>query len=74
MKNILLKISDADFPFFMDLAKRLNCVPIDLDEEEDSKEIILKKFKKSIKNLKNLKKGKLETIPAEDFLNELRNI
>ena len=69
MKRISLNIKESKFQFFMELIKSLDFVQV--DDDGDSREAILKNVKKGLKEVKLAKKGKLKTTPARDFLNEV---
>lgn len=72
MKEVFLKIPDKEYNFFMKLIKSLGFVKIEsVDNKEDSKETTIKNIKKGFQEMKAIKEGKLETTPANSFLDEL---
>ena len=70
MKQIILNVKDAKYPFFLELVKSLDFVQIQ-EEMGDSKEEITTNLKQAFKDLKDYKEGKLNTTSAKDFLDEL---
>jgi len=56
MKRISLNIKESKFQFFMELIKSLDFVQV--DDDGDSREAILKNVKKGLKEVKLAKKRK----------------
>lgn len=71
MKELLIKIPEKEYSFFMKLIKNLGFVQIEQSIEGDSKEAIIQNLKHGFEDMKQIKKGKLKTKSANDFLNEL---
>ncbi len=71
MKEIVLKVPDREYSFFMKLIKSLGFVDIKEVDEGDSKEAIVENLKQGFKEMQLIKDGKLKTTSAKDFLNEL---
>ena len=69
MKQITLNIKEGKFQFFLELVKSFDFVQI--EDDGDSKDTIIKNLKKGIEEVKLAKQGKLKTTSARDFLNEL---
>jgi hypothetical protein len=71
-KQVVLKVSNSKYPFFMELLKNFEFVQIEEDDNQgDSKEEIIANLTQAFKELKLIKEGKLKTTPAKEFLNEL---
>lgn len=72
MKLLVEIQNESKVPFIMEFLKSQPYIRSKtIEEVGDSKEQIVKKLKKASKNLDLYKKGKLKTISAKDFLNEL---
>lgn len=76
MKQVVLNIKESKYEFFMELVKNLGFVSvesaaIDEEDEEDSKEQILKNIEQGFKELKLYKEGKMKFTPLNEFLNEI---
>lgn len=71
MKEVILKIPEKKYRFFMELIKNLGFVKIEKEEEGDSREEIVRSIRSGFKDMKRHNEGKLKTTPAQDFLNEL---
>ncbi len=71
MKEVILKVPDKKYGFFMELIKSLGFVKVEKVGEGDSKEEIVENLKRGFEEMKLIKEGKLKTTPAKDFLNEL---
>ena len=71
MRHVTVYITDKEYSHFVELAKNLHYVKkIETDEEPDKKEV-LGNIKAGLEEMQLFKKGKLKTISAKDFLNEL---
>lgn len=68
MKEIVLKVPDREYSFFMKLIKSLGFVDIKEVDEGDSKEAIVENLKQGFKEMQLIKDGKLKTTSAKDFL------
>ena len=71
MKEIILKVPDKEFGFFMKLIKSLGFVKVEKTDKGDSKEEIIENLKRGFEQIKLIETGKLKTTPAKDFLVEL---
>ncbi len=71
MKEVILKIPDKEYSFFMKLIKSLGFVKIEKSDEGDSKEDVVKNLKQGFEEMKLFKENKKEGTPLKDFLNEL---
>ncbi len=71
MKELILKVPDKDYSFFMKLVKSLGFVQLEEVDKGDSKEDIIKNLKSGFEEMKLIKEGKLKTTSAKDFLNDL---
>jgi hypothetical protein len=72
MKQVTLHIPDNKYPLFMELAHSLNFVKkIEVEEENPSKEKILKGIKQAVKEMNLVKSGKLKARDARELVNEL---
>lgn len=69
MKQVVLNVKEGKYEFFIELVKSLDF--LQLNNEGDSKEAILKNIKQGLEEVKLAKQGKLKTSSAKDFLNEL---
>ncbi|MEX0966407.1 MAG: hypothetical protein WD077_04155 [Bacteroidia bacterium] len=69
MKQITLNIPDNRFQFFMELIKSLGFVQ--LEDDGDSDKAIRENIKEGLEEVKLAKEGKLKTISAKQFLDEL---
>mgnify|MGYP001235103299 CR=1 FL=1 len=69
MKEIVLKVEEDRYEFFIELVKSLDFVHV--EHEGDSKEEILANIRQGFEEMKAFKEGKIEGKPLEDFLNEL---
>lgn len=70
MKQIVLKVKDNKYLFFMELIKSLDFIEIE-EDTGDSKEAIITNLTKAFKDLKSYKEGNLKTTSAKEFLDEL---
>ena len=71
MKEVILKVPDKKYRFFMNLVKNLGFVKIEKEEEGDSKEEIVRSIRSGLEDMQRHNEGKLKTTPTKDFLNEL---
>lgn len=71
MKEIVLKVPDKEYRFFMKLVKSLGFVQVEKPEEGDSKEEIVQNIKEGFEEMKLIKEGKKQGTPLQDFLDEL---
>jgi len=71
MKEIILKIPDNKYDFFVSLLKNLGFVKFELTVDGDSKEEVIKNIKQGFEEMKLIKEGKLKGTPLKDFLDEL---
>lgn len=72
MKQVTLHIPDNKYPLFMELAHSLNFVKkIEVEEENPSKEKILKGIKQAVKEMNQVKSGNLKARDARELVNEL---
>ena len=76
MKQVILNVKESKYDFFMELVKSLGFVKVesvtaDQEDEEDSKEQILKNIEQSFKELKLYREGKKEFRDAKELFNEL---
>ena len=76
MKQVILNVKESKYDFFMELVKSLGFVKVesvtaDQEDEEDSKEQILKNIEQGFKELKLYREGKKEFTPLNEFLNEI---
>lgn len=70
-RKVILDVDAGEYPFFIKLMNSLNFVHIIHDNAGDSKEEIVANLTQGFKELKRYRQGKLKTIPAKDFLDEL---
>lgn len=70
MKQVTLHIPDKNYPFFLELVKRLDFVE-KIEENEPSKKEVLSNLREAVEELKLIKAGKREGISARELLNEL---
>jgi hypothetical protein len=70
MKEVLLKIPERKYKFFMELIQNLDFVQVN-EVKIDSKEEIVANLTQAFKELKLIKEGKLKGIPAKKLLDEL---
>ena len=70
MKQVTLHIPDKNYPFFLELVKRLDFVK-KVEENEPSKEEIMSNLREAVDELKLIKAGKQEGISARELLNDL---
>jgi hypothetical protein len=71
MKQVILKVPDKNYNFFMELIKNLDFVKKVEENDEPTREQILQDIKESVKEVNLIKAGKLKGIPAKDILREL---
>ena len=71
MKEVILKVPEKEYVFFMKLIKSLGFVKVEKTDEGDSKEVIINNLKQGFKEMKLMKEGKMKGIPLNEFLNEL---
>lgn len=73
MKQVGLNIQESKYRFFMDLIKSFSFVKVasEGEQQEDSKEQILKNIEQGFKEPKLYKEGKMKFTPLNDFINEL---
>lgn len=71
MKEVILKVPDKEYRFFMKLIKTLGFVKVEKTGEGDSKEDIIKNLKQGFEEMKLFKEGKKQGTPLKDFLDEL---
>lgn len=69
MKEVTLQISDKDYPFFIELVKKLSFVK--KVKPATPKKKILAELQESIDELNQVKAGKKKARDLKDFLNEL---
>lgn len=69
MKEIVLKVPDKEYSFFLKLIKSLGFVDIKKVDEGDSKEDIVANLNQGFREMQLIKEGKLKTTSAKDFLN-----
>jgi len=70
MRQITVYISDKEYNHFIELARNLHYVA-KIETDETPKGSVSANIKAGLKEVRLFKKGKLETTPAKDFLNEL---
>ncbi|MEM6263924.1 MAG: hypothetical protein AAGI38_15525 [Bacteroidota bacterium] len=70
MKQLVLRIEETKFNFFLELIQNLDFVEI--EEDGDSREAIMVNLKQGLEEVKLADQGKLLTTPAKDFLDELQ--
>ena len=68
MRYATVYTTENEYSHFIELAKSLNYVK---KIETDKEPTILNNIKAGLEEVSMFKKGKLETTPAKDFLNEL---
>lgn len=71
MKQVTLHIPESKYPFFIELVKNLEFVKKIEDNDEPTKEQILKGLKEAIEEVKLIKAGRRKAQSLNDFLNEL---
>lgn len=72
MKQVILNVPDKDYPFFMELVKKLPFIkPVSSPAKNTAKNKVLSDLQESIVELKQIKAGKKKGIAARDLLNEL---
>ena len=71
MKEVILKVPDKEYGFFMKLVKSLGFVRVEKADDGDSKEEIMENLTKGFEEMKLFKEGKIKGTPLKDFLNEL---
>ena len=69
MKQLTINVKNDKYKFFIELIKNLDFVEI--EDESDSKEDIVRNIIEGFNELEEYKKGNLKTTNANDFLNEL---
>ena len=70
MKQVTVHIPDKNYPFFLELVKRLGFVK-KVVENEPSREEVMSNLREAVDELKLIKAGKREGISARELLNEL---
>ena len=71
-QRIVLDVAPRKYDFLMELLRNFDFVQVTKEENDgDTREKIIANLKEAAKDLKLIKKGKLETRPLNDFLNEL---
>jgi hypothetical protein len=71
MRHVTVYTTDKEFEHFIELTQSLNYVKkIEIDEG-DSQDDIIRNIKTGLVEIKKYQKGKLKTVLAKDFLNEL---
>ena len=72
MRQVTVFTTNKDYHHFIQLTKSLQYVKkIQTDEDEPTKEEVLKGIKQGFKELKLMKEGKMKGTSLKDFLNEL---
>lgn len=71
MKEVILKVPDKEYNFFMKLIKNLGFVKVKKAGEGDSKEEIVENLKNGFEEMRLFKEGKKKGTQLKDFLNEL---
>jgi len=71
MKEVIVQIPDKEYPFFMELVKKLPFVKTIRASKNSGKAKILNDLQESIEELKLIKAGKRKGIPAKDLLKDL---
>lgn len=70
MKQIVLKIKEEKYQFFMELINGFDFILVE-ENSGDTKEEIIANLKQGFKELKQFKEGKLKGIPSKKLLDEL---
>ncbi|MEJ7829113.1 MAG: hypothetical protein WKF91_12970 [Segetibacter sp.] len=70
MKQVTVHIPDKNYPFFLELVKRLGFVK-KVEEDEPTKEEVLSGLREAVDEVKLIKAGKREGVSARDLLSEL---
>lgn len=72
MKEVILKIPDKEYSFFMKLINSLGFVKVKKESQSsDAKTEIINDVKQAVEEYKLVKQGKLKARDAEDLINEL---
>ncbi|MDX2249625.1 MAG: hypothetical protein SF052_22770 [Bacteroidia bacterium] len=71
MKEIIIKIPDKEYKFFMKLVKSLGFVKIEKADEGDSKKEIEENLVRGFEEMRLFREGKVKGTLLKDFLNEL---
>jgi hypothetical protein len=72
MRQVTVYTTDKEYSNFVQLVKNLRYVKkVEVDDDEPTKEEILENIRKGFEEMRLIKQGKLKTISAQDFLNEL---
>ena len=71
MKQIILKVPEKKYAFFIELIKNLGFVKVEHVDEGDAKQKVLDSIEEGFKDMKKYKEGKLKTTSAKDFLRDL---
>jgi len=75
MKHLTLNIPDKNYPFFIELVKRLDFITLDDEppkkKANKGKHPVLKSIEQGLREVELAKKGKLKATPLNDFLNEI---
>lgn len=70
MKQVTVHVPDKNYPFFLELVKRLGFVK-KVEEEEPTKDDVMSGIRAAVDEVKLIKAGKREGISARDLLSEL---
>jgi hypothetical protein len=78
MRQITVQVPDQQYDFFMQLVQNLKFAKVKQESPLEaqlsaSQEKTWKNIKQGFEELRLVEEGKLKTIPAEDFLEELKN-
>ena len=71
MKEVIIKIPEKKYGFFMELIKNLRFVKVKNINEGDSKEDKMKNLNQGFNEMKEFKEGKAKGTPLKAFLDEL---
>jgi hypothetical protein len=71
MKEVIVQIPDKEYPFFMELVKKLPFVKVVKAHNNVTKAKVLSDLQESIHDLKLIKAGKKKGISAKDLIKEL---
>jgi uncharacterized protein YpbB len=77
MRQITIQVPDQQYEFFMQLVRNLKFVKVKQESPLEaqltpSQKKTWKNIKQGFEELKMMEEGKMKTIPAEDFLKELK--
>ena len=70
MRHATVYTTDTEYSHFVELVKNLHYVKR-IKTDEESEESILDNIKAGLEEVRLFKQGKLKTVAAKDFLNEL---